>query len=100
MAAATAADTDPATAADTCAVQECHLQTSCFKPDMTRALSPILLCPKNLQSEIVMDFVIFCFALPFLVIGSAGEPQTPMSAALLCTAAWSCSAAPCKLMGK
>ena len=29
--------------------------------------------PKNLQSEIVMDFVIFSFALPFLVIGSARE---------------------------
>ena len=56
--------------------------------------------PKNLQSENVMDVVIFRFALPFLAIGSAGEPQTPMSAALLRTAAWSCSVAPCKLMGK
>ena len=45
-------------------------------------------------------FVIVLFALPFLVIRSEGEVQTPMSAALLRTAAWSCSVAPCKLMGK
>ena len=56
--------------------------------------------PKNLQSESMMGFVISPFALPFLVIGSAGKPQTPISAALLRAAAWSCSAAPCKLMGR
>ena len=43
--------------------------------------------PKNLQSENVMDFSDFPLALPFLVIGSAGEPHKPMSAALLRTAA-------------
>ena len=31
-------------------------------------------------------------SLPFLMIGSAGEAQMPMSAAFLLTAAWSCSA--------
>ena len=44
--------------------------------------------------------VIFLFALLFLVIGSAGKPQTLVSAALLRTAAWSCSPAPCKLKGR
>ena len=38
-----------------------------------------------------MGFCDFPSALPFLVIGSAGEPQTPRSAALLRTAAWSCT---------
>ena len=50
--------------------------------------------PKNLQSENAMDFCDFPFALPFLAIGSAGEHQTPMSVALLRTAAWSCFVAP------
>ena len=44
--------------------------------------------------------MIFSFALPSLVIRSAGEPQLPTSTALLRTAAWSCSAAPCEMMGK